>query len=135
MNRMDFFEQVILGSNRMLQESCNVSQDTSKQIVIADTFISAFRYYDGPMVADMLETGLQLRLNREPANRFDPQAVEVYAGDVKLGYLPNKESASIAWLMDTGTWVKARIKGLAQDGFYNLKVNIEVWYEKESFRN
>ena len=119
----------------MLHKGLNANPRPTSQVVVANTHISAFRYYDGTVIADLLEVGLLLRLNREPGNRFDPQAVEVYAGDAKLGYIPHTENISIAWLMDTGTWVKARITGLMYDGSPGVGVNIEVWYEREAARN
>jgi len=135
MNRMDFFEKVILGGTDALQKSLDAYHRNTRQMILTNTRISAFRYYDGPLIADMLETGLLLRLSREPGNRFDPQAVEVYAGDAKLGYISHTENSSIAWLMDTGIWVKARITSLFHDDPFNVSVEIEVWHEREAARN
>ncbi len=133
MNRMDFFEKVILGGSEMLliNKSFTAERQERQKVTLAELYIAAFQYYDGPDIADLLEDGLMLRLNREPSNRWDPLAVEVYAGDAKLGYIPQSDSTTIARLMDSGTWVKARIITLNPDEFPRRSVKIEVFYERD----
>jgi hypothetical protein len=36
-------------------------------VTLAELYIAAFQYYDGPDIADLLEDGLMLRLNRDRA--------------------------------------------------------------------
>lgn len=132
MNRMEFFEKVILGGSAflLLNKTLEATQPRKQKILMGHMFITAFQYYDGPEVADLLETGLSLILNREPHNRWDKNAVEVYAGEAKLGYIPRSENSNIAWLMDQGIEVKAAITELNPDAFPYGSVKMEVWYER-----
>lgn len=34
----------------------------------------------------------ELRLMPEPDNQFDPNAIAVYKGDIKIGYIPRREN-------------------------------------------
>jgi hypothetical protein len=65
-------------------------------------FVAGFTYWEGCIALDELKIGTQLRLEREPDNRFDPQAVAIYYGDYKLGYVPREENRVVCKLMDLG---------------------------------
>jgi hypothetical protein len=130
MNRMDFFKNVILGGAGLffLQENANTQTPGKQKIMLANLFITGFQYYDGPEVADMLEPGLLLKLYREPHNRFDHLAVEVYAGEAKLGYIPRNENITIARLIDSGVRLQAVITELNPESFPYGSVKAEVFY-------
>lgn len=132
MNRMEFFKDVILGGAGLffLQGTAGAGTCDKQKVSTGEIYITGFQYYDGPEVADMLETGLMLRLKREPHNRWDHSAVEVYAGEAKLGYLPCTENQTIARLMDSGIRMKASITELDPEAFPYRSVKMEVWYEK-----
>ena len=132
MNRMEFFRNVILGGAGLffLQGTADAGTGNRQKVSLANLFSTGFQYYDGPEVADMLETGLMLRLNREPHNRWDHSAIEVYAGEAKLGYIPRNENQTIARLMDNGIRMKACITELDPEAFPYGSVKMEVWYEQ-----
>jgi hypothetical protein len=50
--------------------------------------IAGFRYYDGAKELPRLAIGSRLMLRPEPANPYDPFAVEILHDAVKLGYVP-----------------------------------------------
>jgi hypothetical protein len=133
MNRMEFFRDVILGGAGLffLQGSADALTNNKQKISVANVYVTGFQYYDGPEVADMLETGLMLRLYREPHNHFDSSAVEVYAGEAKLGYIPRNENQTIAGLMDNGIRLKACITELDPESFPYGSVKMEIWYNRE----
>lgn len=54
-----------------------------------------------------LHVGQKLRLEREPTNRFDPNAVAVYIFQQCLGYLSRGVAGEIAPIMDAGTTITA----------------------------
>ncbi|HEY7811435.1 MAG TPA: HIRAN domain-containing protein [Allosphingosinicella sp.] len=61
--------------------------------------VSGFRYYQGMHVQMETLQGLPVQLLPEPHNPMDPNAVQLYAGAVKLGYVPRPQAASIrAWM-------------------------------------
>lgn len=47
-----------------------------------------------------LTDGQPIRLVREPSNPADPLAIAVYAGAMKIGYIPRKQNAGLAELID-----------------------------------
>lgn len=47
-----------------------------------------------------LKPGVELALIREPDNKFDKNAIAVYCGERKIGYLPAKQNSGIAMAMD-----------------------------------
>lgn len=78
-----------------------------------------------PAAVDALSVGVmeanQVELRREPDNRFDPNAVEVFgvlakAPDgiephlIKFGYVPRQVALWLAKLLDSGTQVIPRVE-------------------------
>ena len=133
MKRKEFFKRIFLGGpGILLLGEGNTTVYVKKQkILLATVFISGYPYYDGPEVENQVETGMPLLLNRQPHNRYDKAAVEVFTGEAKLGYLPRPENREIARLMDHGTEVKAKITELTPDAYPFGNVKVEVWYERE----
>lgn len=95
------------------------------------TFITGFQHYDGPEAEPLLETGMPLQLNREPHNRFDKNAIEVWSGDAKLGYVPRSDNKTMARLMDKGTEIQAVVLELDPSAFPFGSVKMEVFYLKK----
>lgn len=50
-----------------------------------------------------LRGGQQLRVEREPRNKYDPNAISVHIHNQMLGYFPRGFAAEVAPLMDAGT--------------------------------
>ena len=71
---------------------------------------------------------MPLQLNREPHNRFDKNAVEIWTGDAKLGYVPRSANRTVASLMDKGTKVEAIVLELCPSEFPFSSVKVEVFY-------
>lgn len=59
--------------------------------------VAGWRYYDGESVVGGLHPGMKLRLELEPENEFDPNAIKILSlSGVHLGYVP----AIYAWYLD-----------------------------------
>ena len=58
--------------------------------------IAGFTYWDGLDVIDKLKLGAEVRLESEPDNPYDPDAVAVYLDDCKLGYIPQHSNDEIS---------------------------------------
>ncbi|MCL2526594.1 MAG: HIRAN domain-containing protein [Coriobacteriia bacterium] len=69
---------------------------------ILSTNIAGFTYHDGAEVFDELKVGKKLSLKLEPDNPFDSRAVAVYAGKLRIGYVPSHENAIISDLLYFG---------------------------------
>ena len=131
MKRKDFLKNILLGSTGALVSAPLAAQPEPAQqkIRLAVTFIAGFQHYDGPDAESLLETGMPLQLNREPHNSYDKNAVEVWTGDAKLGYVPRSVNKTITKLMDEGVGVEALILELDPSAFPD-SVKIEVFYLK-----
>jgi hypothetical protein len=131
MKRKDFLKNILLSSaGALVTAPLSAESEPAKQkIRLAVTFIAGFQHYDGPDAESLLETGMPLQLNREPHNQYDKNAVEVWTGDAKLGYVPRSDNKTITKLMDQGTEVQALVLELDPSAFPN-SVKIEVFYLK-----
>jgi hypothetical protein len=131
MKRKDFLKNVLLGSaGALVTAPLSAESVPDKQkIRLAVTFVAGFQHYDGPDAVSLLETNMALQLNREPHNSYDKNAVEVWIGDAKLGYVTRSDNKTIAKLMDEGIEVRALILELDHSAFPN-SVKIEVYYFK-----
>ena len=55
---------------------------------ILNCHLSGFAHYAGPSVFGELKVGTELFIQAEPDNPYDPEAVAVFYGDKKIGFLP-----------------------------------------------
>ncbi len=132
MKRKDFLKNILIGSAAALVNSPlpAKTEPATQKIRLAVIFIAGFQHYNGPDAESLLETGMPLQLNRVPHNSFDKNAVEIWTGDAKLGYLPRSCNKTIARLMDKGVGVEALVLGLDPSAF-SYSVKIEVFYFKD----
>ena len=70
--------------------------------LIESFHVSGFIYYDGALVFDQLAIGKKLTLRREPDNHYDANAIALYYGVHKLGFVPRDSNHTIAKVMDAG---------------------------------
>lgn len=132
MKRKDFLKNILLGSTGVLITSplSTVAVIEKQKIRLSVSFVAGFQHYDGPDAESFLEIGMPLQLNREPHNQYDKNAVEIWTGDAKLGYVPRSDNKTIAKLMDQGTEVQALVLELDSTAFPNDSVKIEIYYLK-----
>jgi len=78
-------------------------------LVVQSARIAGFHHYDGASVWEHLREGDTLELVREPDNRHDANAVRVEWRGRMLGYVPRRENKALAWALDTGQRLRARI--------------------------
>lgn len=64
--------------------------------------VAGWGWHNGDSVWGMLKPGKKLRLVREASNKHDKQAVALYFSNTKIGYVPKKDNAKIAELLDDG---------------------------------
>ncbi|MCA1979492.1 MAG: HIRAN domain-containing protein [Thiobacillus sp.] len=99
---------------------------TSARIVLQDSPLAGFQYHAGKTVWPQLRVGDVLTLTREPDNPFDPRAVRVDWHGQKLGYVPRRENADVARLLDNGQPLAARISRLAEGRDPWSRVRFEI---------
>ena len=68
----------------------------------ATFYIAGFTYWDGLEVFDELKIGSKLKLEAEPSNGHDPDAVKILYGETMLGYVPRGENEEISRFLQLG---------------------------------
>ena len=101
----------------------------SVRLLVQNSPLAGFRYHAGAEVWDELKVGDALELAREPGNPHDPNAVRVLWRGRTLGYVPRRENAALAWALDRGTPLRARISALAEHPNPARRVRFEVYVE------
>jgi hypothetical protein len=101
----------------------------SVQLVVQDSPLAGFRYGEAAAVWPELRQGDALDLVREPGNPHDPNAVRVDWRGRKLGYVPRRENAAVAWGLDRGTPLRARVSRLTEHPNPARRLSFEIYIE------
>jgi len=99
------------------------------RLLVQSSPLAGFRYHEAPGLFPELSIGDRLDLVREPDNPHDPNAVGVEWRGRRLGYVPRRENSALAWAMDRGEPVAARISVLRVHRNPRLRVEFEVFVE------
>jgi len=99
------------------------------RIIVQESPLAGFQYYEGKALWEMMRVGDPLRLVREPQNPHDANAVRIEWRGEMLGYLPRRENADVARQMDLGAPVKARVVRLTEARNPWHRVRFEVYVE------
>jgi HIRAN domain len=102
-------------------------------ILLQDSPLAGFQYHAGKALWPRMRVGDVLTLVREPDNPHDARAVRVEWQGTKIGYVPRRENADVARLMDNGQTLVARIVRLAEvrDPWSRLRFEILVPLQPE----
>lgn len=69
---------------------------------LAHFHIAGFTYYDGVEAWPKHKMGKELDLELDEENKYDPRAIQVNLGDLKLGYLPKSENRIFYKILKVG---------------------------------
>jgi len=132
MNRIDFLKQVLLGGALLFGPKLSSENESkaTREIRLSSPYIAGFQYYQGIELEKILKENDSLILKREPQNKHDCYAIEVYIDSNKLGYLPREENKVFARMMDQGMRVRARIVKIKPEEHPYRRVKAEVFYEE-----
>jgi HIRAN domain len=98
-------------------------------LVVQSTRLAGFAYYEGATLWEALHEGDALALRREPDNPHDANAVRVEWRGHMLGYLPRRDNAALAWALDQGQVLRARITRIRAHPNPARRVELEVYVE------
>jgi len=101
----------------------------SVRILIQSSPLAGFRYHAAAELWDQLRVGDALELRREAENPHDPQAIGVSWRGSKLGYVPRRENGALAWALDRGERLQARISRLTRHPNPARRIELEVFIE------
>lgn len=103
-----------------------LSAQVAAHILLQDSPLAGFQYHAGKKLWPQMRVGDALALVREPDNPHDARAVRVEWRGHKIGYVPRRENADVARLMDGGQALEARIVRLAEGRDPWSRVRFEI---------
>ena len=116
MKRRNFLNSLLGGLGLgVLAQRAGARVPAAERILIQESPLAGFQYHKGEHLWPFLRVGEELRLVREVANTYDPNAVAVYFRGDKLGYVPRRENAAVAQMLDRGRRLEARIVRLLDE--------------------
>ena len=99
------------------------------RMMVQSSPLAGFRHAEAEGVWQDLMPGDELALVREPDNAFDANAVRVEWRGRKLGYVPRRDNAALAWALDRGESLRARISRVAWHPNPARRIAFEVFVE------
>jgi len=79
-----------------------------QEIMLIELNIAGLQFYDAREIWEAIKPEMVLTLKRNPENKYDALAIEVWTADGRqLGHLPRNQNEILARLMDAGKVVKA----------------------------
>ena len=105
----------------------NAAAQDNVRLVVQSSNLAGFRYHAAAEVWRELRVGDVLELAREPDNPHDPNAVSLSWRGRKLGYVPRRDNEVLAWSLDRGDLLRARISRLSQHPNPARRIEFEVY--------
>jgi hypothetical protein len=102
------------------------AQDTVR-LVVQSSSLAGFRYHAAAGVWTELRIGDALELVREADNPHDPHALSLSCRGHKLGYVPRRDNEVLAWCMDRGDILRARISRLTLHPNPARRIEFEIY--------
>ena len=99
------------------------------RVLVQSSPLAGFRHHEAAGLWDVLRVGDSLELRRELDNPHDARAVAVWWRGRKLGYVPRRENGALAWGMDRGERVSARISRLESHPNPARRIEFAVYSE------
>lgn len=90
--------------------------------------VAGVQYYDYHIAAKrrLFRDETIITLKRQPKNRKDPNAIEVYFADVKVGYVPRYEAERLSKELDKGDRFTAYLEEYNSRKHYDDRIEIEL---------
>jgi hypothetical protein len=99
------------------------------RLLVQSSPLAGYNHHQAPRVFAALRVGDPLALVREADNPHDPNAVSVHWGAHTLGYVPRARNALIAWALDRGEPLGARVSRLQRHRSPPQRIEFEVYME------
>lgn len=100
---------LVAGAIALVQPATAQENNARVRILVQSSPLAGFRHGQAAEVWPDLRAGDNLQLVREPDNAFDPSAVRVEWRGRMLGYVPRRDNEALAWALDRGETLRARI--------------------------
>ena len=121
----------LVAGGMCLAAACALAEERgpSLRLLVQESPLAGYRYAVAAEVWPQLRVGDALELAREPDNPHDANAIAVTWRGRKLGYVPRRDNAALAWGLDRGERLQARISRLAPHPNPARRIEIEVFME------
>jgi hypothetical protein len=106
-----------------------LAEEPRVQLLVQSSPLAGFRYGEGAEIWPLLREGDLLELVPEPGNAHDADAVRVEWHGRKLGYVPRRQNAALAWGLARGTPLRARVSRLVEHPNPARRIEFEVYIE------
>ena len=126
---MRFLLSLLAGAAALAAQAQPPAAQPSVRLLVQSSLLAGFRYAEGAEVWPQLSAGDALELVREPDNPHDANAVRVEWRGRKLGYVPRAENGALAWAMDRGEALRARVSRLTEHRNPRRRIEFEVYIE------
>ena len=113
----------------LLMSLCAQGQTPTVRMLVQSSPLAGYRYAEAAAAWPLLRLGDALELVREADNPNDANAVRVDWQGRKLGYVPRRVNAALAWGIDRGTPLQARISRLVEHPNPARRIEFEVYLE------
>ncbi len=129
MTRCPTLERIVLTAALALALAVSALPTAAAEVrlLVQRSPLAGFRYHEAPRVFELLRPGEPLELVREPENAYDTNAVRVEWRGRKLGYVPRTQNAALAWAMDRGETIEARVVQRAVHPNPRRRIEFEVF--------
>src|SRR5258708_31232850 len=97
------------------------------RVVVQGSALAGFRHHAATEVWDELRVGDALVMARAAVTPHDASAVSVFWRGRKLGSVPRRENAALAWGLDRGEPLRARISRLTPHPNPSKRLEFEVY--------
>ena len=124
-------KRILVAAALLAGLSVTAGQTAAQQvrILVQSSPLAGFNYHQAPAVWQAMRVGDALRLEREPDNVHDARAISVQWQGHKLGYVPRAQNAALAWAMDRGDSLDARVSRLLRHRNPRKRIEFEVYVE------
>ena len=106
----------------------NSLQPFSREIFLLDIIVAGTTHC--PQIAQVyphLEKGMVLRMQRQPTNKHDKNAIAVLYEKIRIGYVPRALNLIISRLMDAGKAFFCRIEDVELVDNYWVKLSSKIY--------
>jgi len=105
-----------------------MKKKTTKQqeTTVSEFFIAGLVHHDFDASNGKLPRNAVLTLKAEPGNPYDANAIEVYHGKTKLGYVPRDQTDELHAYREAGIAVRATVKQFARTNPTHRMVLVKV---------
>jgi hypothetical protein len=106
----------------------NSLQPISREIFLLDIVVAGTTHCpEIDKVFPHLEKDLVLRMQRQPDNKYDENAIAIFYEKIRIGYVPRELNLIISRLMDAGKAFFCRIEDVELVDDYWVKISAKIY--------